>query len=63
MNSRPTTLERAFDLARTGDYLSVADIRAQLKTEGYLLSQLEGPALIRQLRLLCQEASQKTDGS
>lgn len=53
MTTRPTTLERAFELARTGDYLGIAEIRAQLKAEGYSLGQLEGPSLMRQLRELC----------
>lgn len=53
MTSRLTTLERAFELARTGDYLGIAEIRAQLKAEGYSLGQLEGPSLMRQLRELC----------
>jgi hypothetical protein len=53
MTSRPTTLERAFELARTGDYLGIAEIRAQLKAEGYSLGQLEGPSLMRQIRELC----------
>ena len=46
-------LERAFTLARSGEYAGVAEIRAQLKTEGYALHQLEGPSLMRQLRDLC----------
>lgn len=53
MTFRPTTLERAFALARTGDYASIAEIRAQLKAEGYAAQQLEGPSLLRQLRELC----------
>jgi hypothetical protein len=53
-----TTLERAFELAKSGDYESVTEIRAKLKAEGYALSQLEGPSLNRQLRELCK-ASRK----
>jgi len=53
MRYRQTTLERAFELARTGDYPGTAEIRAQLKAEGYSLGQLEGPTLMRQLRDLC----------
>lgn len=56
MDSQRTTLERAFDLARSGACAGVADIRAQLKAEGYALSQLEGRSLARQLRELCQAA-------
>ena len=53
MSLPQTTLERAFDLARSGDYASVSEIRTKLKSEGYSLSQLEGPTLLRQLRELC----------
>ena len=62
MTTRPTTLERAFELARTGEYARVSDIRTQLKTEGYALHQLEGPTLVRQLRDLCV-ASRKVEAS
>lgn len=59
MTSRLTTLERAFALARSGEYAGVAEIRAQLKTEGYALHQLEGPSLMRQLRDLCGTAKRE----
>jgi hypothetical protein len=49
-------LERAFDLARSGDYAGVSQIRAQLKAEGYPTTQLEGPTLLAQLRRLCAAA-------
>jgi hypothetical protein len=52
----PTPLERAFALARTGEYAGVAEIKAQLKAEGYSTAQLEGPSLLRQLRLICSDA-------
>lgn len=53
MTFRPTTLERAFELARSGEYQGVAELRAQLKAEGHSLAQLEGRTLARQLRELC----------
>ena len=53
MTLRPTTLERAFTLARTGEYAGVSEIRAQLKAEGYAIQQMEGPSLMKQLRELC----------
>ena len=54
----PTTLERAFALARSGDYASVNDIRLQLKRERFdhVDAHLVGPSLTRQLRALCDEA-------
>ena len=53
MISRPTTLERAFALARSGEYPGVSEIKAQLKAEGFALQQLEGASLMKQLRDLC----------
>ena len=61
MDSRPTALERAFALARSGDYDGIAAIRLQLKTEGYVLAQLEGPTLMRQLRALCTASQRPVD--
>jgi len=56
MTTRPTTLERAFTLARSGDCDSVSEIRAKLKAEGYPLQQMEGRALMKQLREICVQA-------
>jgi hypothetical protein len=56
MTQTPTALERAFELARTGRYSGAAEIRNQLKAEGFVLRQLEGPALMKQLRQICQAA-------
>ena len=53
MSLRPTTLERAFTLARSGEYLGVSEIKTQLKVEGFALHQIEGPTLMKQLRDLC----------
>jgi hypothetical protein len=60
MALRPTTLERAFALARTGDYPGFSEIRSQIRAEGYDVHQLDGPSLARQLRDLCA-ASKKPD--
>jgi hypothetical protein len=53
MDFTPTALERAFALAKSGEYAGVADLRKQLRTEGYSDQQINGPALLRQLRDLC----------
>jgi hypothetical protein len=55
MNHLPevTALERAFMLARSGDYDSIEHIRSRLKVEDYELSQLRGPVLLRQINRLC----------
>ena len=53
-----TTLERAFELARSGSCASVNDIRRQLKVERFdqVEAHLSGSAISRQLRALCTEA-------
>jgi hypothetical protein len=54
----PTTLERAFDLARSGRFASVNDIRLALKRERFdqVEAHLAGFAIARQLRGLCVDA-------
>jgi len=56
-----TTLERAFELARSGDYATVQPIRARLKAEGFpqVEAHLSGHSISRQLRKLCDEARSK----
>ena len=54
MNSQPTALERAFELARSGDCPDLPALRRRLQAEGYGRRLIEGPALIRQLNDLCK---------
>ncbi len=58
MNENLTTLERAFQLAKSGDCASIADIRLRLKSEGYSdwQSHTKGPSIRNQLNALCAEA-------
>lgn len=58
MKIPPSTLERAFELARSGEYANASEIRSQLKRERHdqVEAHLQGPAISRQLRLLCEEA-------
>jgi hypothetical protein len=58
MARRPTTLERAFELAQTGEHAGISDIKQRLKAEGYenIDAQLFGRGLARQLRTICQDA-------
>ncbi len=58
MTTRPSTLERAFELARSGECASTSDIRLRLKRERHdqVEAHLQGAAISRQLRLLCEEA-------
>jgi hypothetical protein len=56
--SQLTILERAFELARSGDIDSLEHLRLKLHAEGYLdsRSQIAGPTLQRQLRDLMRAA-------
>jgi hypothetical protein len=51
-----SALERAFQLARSGQTASVDDIRKQLRREGYDWRALEGPSLQSQLGELIRAA-------
>jgi hypothetical protein len=53
-----TTLERAFELARSGRFSSVSDIRLALRRERFdqVEAHLAGSSIARQLRALCDEA-------
>ncbi len=54
---RPTTLERAYELARGGGCRTVGDIKQALQAEGFerIQDSLYGPTLTAALRKLCQE--------
>jgi virulence-associated protein VapD len=54
---RPTTLERAYELAREGRCRTVSDIKQALSSEGFdrIQDSLYGPTLSAALRKLCQE--------
>ena len=56
MEFRLTTLERAFQLARSGCYASVADIKKQLSVEGFSTAQVTGRVMARQLQDLIRTA-------
>ena len=53
-----TTLERAFDLARSGEYATVDEIRSRLKAERHdqVEAHLAGPSIKRQLAKVCVES-------
>ena len=50
------SLERAFQLAKTGAFRTVQSIKQQLHREGYHADQIEGPTLNRQLMDLIEKA-------
>ncbi|WP_396594769.1 hypothetical protein [Brevundimonas sp. R86498] len=54
-NFRPTTLERAYELARSGECRTVSDIKARLQQEGHerVQDRLYGGSLTSALRKLC----------
>lgn len=51
-----TALERAFEMARSGEFTTISEIIAGLRREGHATSQVDGPALRKQLRALIKEA-------
>lgn len=53
---RPTTLERAYELARSGGCRTVGEIKQALQSEGFerIQDSLYGPTLTAALRKLCQ---------
>ncbi len=61
MTNPPSTLERAFELARSGECANPAEIRVRLKKERHdqVDAHLQGPSITRQLRQLCDEARAK----
>jgi hypothetical protein len=56
MNSRPTALERAFQLAKSGGPKSIEDITRELAKEHYSSGQITGKTLRKQLLALIREA-------
>ena len=55
---KPNTIERAFELARSGEFRAVEEIRKQLLKERHdqVDSHLSGPMIRRQLRRACADA-------
>ncbi len=56
MDPGKTTLERAFEMARSGRYDRLMELRGDLKKEGYDNLQLEGPAVRKQITELIKQA-------
>jgi len=55
-----SALERAFQLAKSGEVAGLTEITTSLNREGYSASQIEGPLLKRQLANLIK-AARKSD--
>ena len=56
MGHESSAIERAFQLARTGQYASVEDLKKKLRAEGYSIATITGPTLLKQLRELIKAA-------
>ena len=56
MSLKPTTIERAYELARDGACRTVTEIKQRLQAEGYdrVRDSLYGQSLNADLRKLCQ---------
>lgn len=59
MDHTVTALERAFQLAKSGSYASVTDIKKRLVTEGHSIAQVTGRVLSKQLDALIKEAQKQ----
>jgi tRNA G26 N,N-dimethylase Trm1 len=58
MTNKPTILERAYELARSGTITDLQDISRKLKAEGFeaVDAHLAGPSLRADLRKITQSA-------
>ncbi|MBB5773232.1 MAG: hypothetical protein ACK4MI_00010 [Brevundimonas sp.] len=63
MSSRPTCLERAYQLAESGSCRDLREIAAALKREGFtgIRAQLEGRSLTNALRALYRSNFRQAD--
>lgn len=55
-NTHSAALERAFQHARSGRYITIYEIRRQLVSEGYSLTTIAGQTIQRQLITLIRAA-------
>ena len=60
MDQNTTPLERAFQLAKSGECASITDVKKRLKAEGYSIDQIEGRTISRQLAALIKTAKPPT---
>jgi exonuclease VII large subunit len=63
MHPNTTTIERAFELAKSGQYVSVEEIKRRLHAEGYFAGQVKGRELSAQLKAAIDTARKaKSEG-
>jgi hypothetical protein len=63
MDQTKTALERAFELAKSGRFTRVSDIKRAISDEGYSATQLQGRTLSRQLGELMKAARANEAGT
>jgi hypothetical protein len=56
MDQNATAVERAFQLARSGNYATIDAVKLQLRGEGYSDHQVVGRSLAKQLNALIKGA-------
>lgn len=56
MEANKSPLERAFELARSGQFVTLSSLVQRLSWEGYSATQIEGPQLRKQLNPIIQAA-------
>ena len=59
MKPNVSTLEPAFELAATGLFSTVTEIKLQSAREGYRYEQVQGPELAKQLMAAMTKASRR----
>ncbi len=57
MKPNTTSIERAFELASSGRFSNVKEVRLKLAREGYNTDTMEGPLLYAQLREVIEKAT------
>jgi hypothetical protein len=60
MDHRLSTLERAFQIARSGEVLDIQQLKRAVKKEGYAADQIHGRAISKQLRTIIAAATPAT---
>ena len=63
MQQNKTCIERAFELAKSGTYPTVGDIRKQLKVEHFDCAQVADRTISKQLKALIVGAMAKSDAT
>ena len=57
MEKNRTSIERAFELAKSGQFVNLSALIQKLNSEGYSGNQIEGPVLRKQITRIIQDAA------